>query len=511
MYPLFASTIFADIASKQPNKKALIWDAENYTSYLELDQTSNQIANFLLARGIKKGDRICLILDKYPITYCILLACIKIGAPYFNVDPFNPVSRTLFMLEKCTPKVIFSKTENGFGEWDNLLIKINENNSFEQFQNFEKNKIVTPSILTGNDPIYIMFTSGSTGFPKGVTISHSNIFNFIRWAKYQYNITDEDTFTNVNPLYFDNSVFDIYSSLFNGAALIPFDSETIKDAAKTLKKVDECGATIFFSVPSFLIFFQTLKQVSTTSFSKVRKIIFGGEGYPKPKLKELFDLVAPRIQLVNVYGPTECTCICSSYDVSISDFTNMDGYTAIGSLIPNFSFTLLNEENKAVENDQIGELCLGGPCVGLGYFNNTDLSAKAFIENPDNNLYHDRIYKTGDLMRLSSVDNKLYFVGRKDSQIKHQGYRIELGEIEHALCRVKGVIEAVVLHTTKSGLSSIIGIISSSEKFDTTELKKLLALEIPKYMIPSKIISLETLPKNANGKIDRNLLKIQYC
>ncbi len=511
MYPFFAPDIFADIVLMHPNRRALVWDATNYTSYLELDHTSNQVANFLIKKGVKKGDRVCLMLDKYPVTYSIILACLKIGVPYFNVDPSNPVSRTLYMLEKCSPKIIFSIEENGFGEWDNLIFKINKDDGFKSFETFNKNKLFSKPELTGNDPAYIMFTSGSTGFPKGVTISHSNIYNFINWAKWQYDITENDVFTNVNPLYFDNSVFDIYASLFNGAALIPFDSATIKDAAKTLTRIDKCEATIYFSVPSFLVFFQTLKQLTPNSFPKVRKIIFGGEGYPKPKLKELFDLLSHRVQLVNVYGPTECTCICSSYDVTISDFENMDGYTAIGSLIPNFSFVILNDENQKVGTDQIGELCLCGPCVGLGYFNSSELTENAFIQNPENHLYRDSIYKTGDLVKLSSADNKIYFAGRRDSQIKHQGYRIELGEIEHALGRIKDIDEAVALHTTKSGLSTLIGIVATSKPINESEIKKKLALEIPKYMIPSKIIFMEILPKNPNGKIDRNLLKTNYC
>lgn len=509
-YPYFAPHIFTDIAAAQPGNKALVWSPNESTLFSELENSSNQIANFLLSKGIKHGDRVCLILDKYSVTYSIIIACLKIGAPYFNVDPANPIERTKYMLDKCQPKIIFSIKKLDIEEWDKNNMIINANDAY-WYSSFEKISPLKNIQLSGNDPAYIMFTSGSTGFPKGVTISHSNLAYFIDWAKWQYDITSSDISTNVNPLYFDNSVFDIYSSLFNGAALIPFNAETIKDPIATLKKVDECNATLFFSVPSLLILFQTLKQVNANSFAHTRKIIFGGEGYPKPKLKQLFDLLSPRVQLVNVYGPTECTCICSSYDISAADFEDMTGYPPIGFLIPNFSFVVADDNTKSVGYDQIGELCLGGPCVGLGYFNNADLTEKAFVQNGENNFYHDRLYKTGDLVKLNAKDNKIYFVGRKDSQIKHQGYRIELGEIEHALSKIKNVNEAVALHANKSGISTLIGVIASAGKPEENELKKELAKLIPNYMIPAKIICMESLPKNANGKIDRNLLKETYC
>jgi D-alanine--poly(phosphoribitol) ligase subunit 1 len=509
-YPYFAPHIFSDIVSRQPNNKALVWSTSEHTSFESLDKASNSIANYLLSKGVNKGDRVCLILDKYEVTYSLIIACLKIGAPYFNVDPANPIARTQYMLEKCDPKIIFSSKKLEIAQWEsrNMVVPSGDNSWYAPFSNNKTDKNIS---LSGNDPAYIMFTSGSTGFPKGVTISHSNLAYFIDWAKWEYDITPQDVSTNVNPLYFDNSVFDIYSSLFNGGALIPFNAETIKDPIATLKKVNECGATLFFSVPSLLILFQTLKQVTSSSFSNTRKIIFGGEGYPKPKLKQLYDLLSPRVQLVNVYGPTECTCICSSYNITGDDFTDMTGYPPIGSLIPNFSFIVADENTRSVGYDTIGELCLGGPCVGLGYFNNPDLTEKAFVQNGENNLFHDRLYKTGDLVKHSKADNKIYFVGRKDSQIKHQGYRIELGEIEHALSKIKNVNEAVALHTNKSGLSMLIGIIASTIKPDETEFKKELAKYIPNYMVPSRIICMESLPKNQNGKIDRNLLKETYC
>ena len=167
--------------------------------------------------------------------------------------------------------------------------------------------------ILGTDAAYIMFTSGSTGFPKGAVMSHANLLNFVQWARTEFSITPDDIFTNVNPLFFDNSVFDFYASIMNGASLVPFDAATMRDPYQVLQRIDDLRCTIYFSVPSLLIYFQTLKMITPASFARVRSVIFGGEGYPKTKLKDLFDCLSPRVELINVYGPTECTCICSAY------------------------------------------------------------------------------------------------------------------------------------------------------------------------------------------------------
>ena len=159
--------------------------------------------------------------------------------------------------------------------------------------------------VVGTDAAYIMFTSGSTGIPKGAVMSHANLLNFIAWARTEFSVTTDDIFTSVNPLFFDNSVFDFYASVMNGASLVPFDAATMKDPYKVLRRIDELRCTIYFSVPSLLVYFQTLKMMTSSAFSHVRTIIFGGEGYPKIKPKELFQALHSRAELVNVYGPTE--------------------------------------------------------------------------------------------------------------------------------------------------------------------------------------------------------------
>ena len=235
----------------------------------------------------------------------------------------------------------------------------------------------------------------------------------------------------------------------------------------------------------------------------LNQIIFGGEGYPKAKLKNLFDLYGGRINLINVYGPTECTCICSSYKMSKSDFDDLQGFPPLGKLIENFSYSILDKNNEKVGDNQYGELCLLGPNVGKGYFNDRERTHYNFIQNPLNQQYIETVYKTGDLVKYDPQDKKLHIGGRIDNQIKHMGYRIELEEVETALSRLDYIVQAAVVHGTRKGLSKMVAAYCSrfpvKEKIIRKELKQI----IPDYMIPSAFYPLDELPKNANGKIDR--------
>jgi D-alanine--poly(phosphoribitol) ligase subunit 1 len=480
-------------------------------TYGELDQLSDRVALFLREKGVRKGDRVCIRLDKCTFTYSLILACLKTGAAYFVVDPSNPYVRAAHILDKCQPKLVFSAKETPLDLSKYRVLVVDRENQFAALAGREDGVFEPETNIVGTDPAYIMFTSGSTGFPKGAVMSHANLLNFIQWAGWEFSVKPEDVFTNVNPLYFDNSVFDFYASIMNGASLAPFDAAAMRDPYGVLRRIDELKCTIYFSVPSLLIYFQTLKMITPAAFAHVRMVIFGGEGYPKTKLKELYDCLHPRAELVNVYGPTECTCICSAYRVTAVDFEDLDGYPPLGGPIPNFSFAILTDQNKAAAPDEVGELCLGGPCVGLGYFNDPELTEDAFRQNPLNSYYHERTYRTGDLVRLSTEDGKVHFVGRKDSQIKHQGYRIELGEIEHALCRIPGVDEAVAIQTARDGVSQIVAVVASRNGLTSAAIRKEVSSIVPAYMVPGRIDVLERLPKNDNGKIDRNLLKTRYC
>ncbi|MBA3960805.1 MAG: amino acid adenylation domain-containing protein [Chthoniobacterales bacterium] len=510
VYPHNVYDLFRKVIEAGPDHAALVWSEREVVTFGELDRLSSKIASYLQQEGIHKGDRICLRLEKCTLTYALIVACLKLGAPYFVVDPSNPVARVFHMLGKCKPSLVFSAMETPLDLPGYRVVVVDQKDQFGAIQDFRDDSLEANTEVVGTDAAYIMFTSGSTGFPKGAVMSHANLLNFVQWAKAEFSVTTNDIFTNVNPLFFDNSVFDFYASIMNGASLVPFDAATMRDPYAVLQRIDELRCTIYFSVPSLLIYFQTLKTITPTSFAHVRSIIFGGEGYPKVKLKDLFDSLSPRVELVNVYGPTECTCICSAYRISAADFKTLAGYPPLGGPIANFSFTILNEAGEPAAPDEAGELLLGGPCVGLGYFDETELTENAFRQNPLRKKYHERVYATGDLVLRAKDDGKVHFVGRKDSQIKHQGYRIELEEIEHALRRIAGIDEAVALHYQKDGFSTIVAIVASQRGLETGAVRQEVSATLPAYMVPSRIELLERLPKNANGKIDRTLLKSTY-
>jgi amino acid adenylation domain-containing protein len=504
--PVDAAQIFAAVARHHASRPALVWSRSAATSYGQLDAISNRLARLLLARGVGKRDPVAICRDKDLLAYAAAIASLKIGAPYFFLDPANPAPRTRAMLNRCMPRAAVvdpAVDPVGIVASGAAVVQGDAGRLQADLASYSGEPIELPWTITGSDPAYIMFTSGSTGTPKGVTISHANVINFIGWTGEQFATTPDDVFTNVNPLFFDNSVFDIYASLFNGAALAPFPAAVMRDAKAIVSRIDDLGCTIYFSVPSLLVYLQTMKLIARPAFPSLRTIVFGGEGYPKPMLARLFDAVGDRIALYNVYGPTECTCICSAYRVTGADFGGDNGLAPLGTMTRNFSWAIVDEQNQETRSGEVGELILGGPCVGLGYYNDPAQTAAAFVQNPLHEKFFDRVYKTGDLVRYEPSDGKIRFVGRADSQIKHQGYRIELGEIEHALVSIDGVDEAAAVYVTGGAAPRIVGVVASTGDLAPAGVKKAVAEQLPKFMVPDRIVVVGRLLKSPNGKIDR--------
>ena len=505
---------FETIVKDNKTEKAIKFDLHSDISYSELNSKANQLARYFISIGINKNDVVAISGIKRFETYICIIACLKLGAIYSVFDYNSPLDRLIKIFDKCKPKVIFSELEliqiltKNYSDnpiyVDNNRIKISKN--IEKYTTINLSETKT---ITASNPAYIMFTSGSTGTPKGVLISHSSVLNMISWSLKTFNFDRYDNLTNVNPLYFDNSVFDLYSALFSGASLVPFSKEDLSQPLTLINKVDELKCTSWFSVPSLLIYLDTVKVLNKNNLTHLKKIIFGGEAYPKPKLKNLFNIYYKRLDFYNVYGPTEGTCICSNYKISTSDFTNLEGLPPLGKLNENFSFLILNEQLRKVKDGEVGELCLLGPNIALGYYNDWDRSKQVFLQNPLNSSFSELIYKTGDLVRFDCSDENIYFVARKDNQIKHMGYRIELDEIEHALSLTENISESAVIQTKVTGMSQIIAFISlvSGCELSSNQIKLDLKKILPAYMIPNKIVFLDMLPKNANGKIDRKELR----
>ena len=511
MYVYNLGQAFKEIAKAGCDKPAILFCDDASITFGELDVLSDKIANFLLGKKLGKNDVVAIQNDKTAFGFAAMLACLKIGAIYTNFDFSNPKERLEKIFITADPKMVLTDrkiTEDVLSLCQERYIDYSDfsDDVFLSMITSQKSEI-SESILnnvTGDNPAYIMFTSGSTGVPKGVVIKHSSILNFVKWAEDTYSFSDDDILTNVNPIYFDNSVFDFYCSLFNGLTFVAFNKEVIAQPKKMLEIIDEKGCTFWFSVPSFLIYLMNIKLLSKDTFKTIKTISFGGEGYPKEALKKLYDLYSDRIKLFNVYGPTEGTCICSSYHIKDGDFAEEDRLITLGSIADNFDYIILDDDGNV---SSIGELCLMGEQLALGYYNDIERTETSFVLNPHNNKYKQLMYKTGDI--VEEKNGRLYFRGRADNQIKHMGYRIELEEIEASLIKIPYIKQCAVIHgKTDNGFSRIVAYVATNmekdEKIVRGELKKYL----PDYMIPNVFEFVEELPKNANGKVDKVHLKI---
>lgn len=501
--------LFEDVASSHTKRVSLHYSDQQY-SYDELTKWVERLAFLLLTKGAERGDVIAIANNKHPLSYALMLAAIRLGIAYVNIDTASPTARNSHILKMSGATLLFYDDVNNAQAMEDLarinycqLIKLDSNllpTISEQDRDHQQQLMQQ---VDGASIAYIMFTSGSTGIPKGVAVTHQNLLHFIYWGQEYFKITSEDNFANLSPMYFDNSVFDFYIGLFSGASLTPISRELMNNPYELVAHVGKMTCSIWFSVPSLLIYLMSMKAMTSVLLPTLRHIIFGGEGYPKPELKKLFDLFYQQSTLTNVYGPTECTCICSAYPLTLDDFSEMNGLPPLGSLNPNFDYRITDEQDQDADE---GELCLIGPNVAAGYFNDLERSAASFIALTEPSRFMKRMYRTGDLVK--KINSTLHFIGRKDNQIKHMGYRIELEEIEHALIKIPHIIQAAVLYQrTNTAYGKLISFVAThadiDEKFILAELAKVL----PSYMLPARVAITTDLPKNPNGKVDR--IKLQ--
>ena len=386
---------FYEIVSNNKNNAALCYE-DKIITYQELNELSNKIANYFLSSGIKSNDVVGILNTKDVLGYASMFACLKIGAIYTNIDEENPSKRLEKILNVCKPKLLVSDHapyESIINTTQNMNIDlINMKSNTLYLEQDDENLKLTQNIPSSN-PAYIMFTSGSTGTPKGVLISHANILSFLQWSIDRYEITHKDRFLQVSPIYFDNSVFDFYTALFSGASLVPVSKEISKNPFELVKLCDRMKCSIWFSVPSLFVYLLSMRVLNKENLKYIRVFTFGGEGFPKGELKKLYSLYSDRAKFVNVYGPTEATCICSSYDITPKEFDDMNSLASLGRINKNFNYIIVDKEMKEVESNMKGELCLIGSNVGLGYYNDKNRTKESFIQNRSNIMY-----KTGDIV-----------------------------------------------------------------------------------------------------------------
>lgn len=488
------------VCASQSSQPALVYAADNIVSFGQLNAIANALAGFLARDGRQKGDVVAIGHEKTRYAYAAMLACLKLGLPYVILDSASPAERLARIMATARPVLLLYDQPDYAANLTELGCP-----AFLLSQDFvESLPDYDPADLTaavdGETIAYIMFTSGSTGNPKGVAVPHGNVLRFLAWGRERFALGAGRILAQPSPMYFDNSVMDFYSGLFNGAALAPIGRKLLNSPYELVAQIAACQCDFWFSVPSLLIYLITMKALAPANLPKIRAFAFGGEGYPKPELKKLYDLFASQAVLTNVYGPTECTCICSAHDLGAADFKDLAGLPTLGKLNPDFDFEIAEPDEQGT-----GELILFGPQVAAGYYNDPERTGQAFGICEDARRYHKRFYRTGDLVSLRN--GYFYFHGRKDNQIKHLGYRIELEEIEHALMRLAGISRAAVIYQRQNtAFGKILAYVAYEGAADSQELLHQLQRHLPAYMIPSRLTIMAELPKNANGKVDKRAL-----
>lgn len=501
MYIFNLGQAFQKICEQHGDKTAIIFDGQDRVTFCELNSLSNRMANLLRRNGLNKLDVVAIQNRKSALGFGMMLACLKLGIIYTNFDYTNPVERIRKIFETASPKLVFadqrnSEIESLCKELQLTYFAVDKKEGFLELEESLDEKLVAS--VSGSNPAYIMFTSGSTGVPKGVLISQRSLLNFISWGRETYHLSTDDIMTNVNPIYFDNSVFDFYCSVFNGITMAAFSKDIVEKPKEMLQIIHDTKCTFWFSVPSMLIYLTNLKLLTKETLEYIRIFSFGGEGYPKELLRKLYAIYGDTADFYNVYGPTEGTCICSAYQIQKEDM-EADGLAPLGEIAPNFDYVILDESDRLVD---CGELCLMGDQLALGYYNDAERTERSFVQYTGILPYYSRMYRTGDLVEVR--DGKLYFVGRVDNQIKHMGYRIELEEIEHALIKIRGVKQCAVIHTvSRNNMSKLVAYIATDMKMEDSWVRQELRKYLPGYMIPNKFEYVDELPKNANGKVDR--------
>lgn len=421
------------------------------------------------------------------------------GCFYVLINPELPMDRINNIINILEPKIVITNEENksrAFSLFNNVEIY-----QIEELMNGTINEMKLLNIRNkqiDTDPMYANFTSGSTGIPKGVLVSHRSVINFIDCFTATFNFTSDDRIANQAPFDFDVSIKDIFTAVKTGANLIIVPKKLFSLPAQLLDYLCEHKPTVLIWAVSALCLITTFHGLDYKVPETVEKILFSGEVMPQKHLKEWMKHL-PNAMFVNLYGPTEITCNCT-YHIVEKDREYNNGLP-IGKSFDNEEVILLDETDKLVCTDNsIGEICVRGTALALGYYNNRDETNKRFVQNPTNNLYIDMIYRTGDLGYY--LDGELYFAGRKDFQIKYLGHRIEIEEIENIMCNVEGVTRAICSFDfeKKKLYAFYIGFL------DKKQLREQLTSKLPAYMIPTKLVKIDDFPLNKNGKVDRKEL-----
>ena len=488
-----------ETAKRSPQKIAIL-EQNSRITFSALEKFAKAVATTIIKTGLS-GQSVITFLPKSINCVAAFAGIVYSGNFYTPIDVSMPEARINKIINVLNPACVITN-----GKFSAIIKRTDFHGKIIMIEDIDKTEIDEIAIRAirqntiATDPVYILFTSGSTGEPKGVIINHRNIIDYIDWAVDACHIDEHTIMGNQSPFHFDISTQDIYSCFKTSATLAIIPESYFMFPVKALEFIREHNINYLYWVPSAFINVSMKDALDKVDISCVKRIIFGGEVMPVKHLKKWQESI-PGLLAMNVYGPTEATVNITYYPID-REFGENE-LLPLGYPCGNTGLLILDDRNKRItEPLKKGELCVRGSCLSPGYWNNKEKTRKAFVQNPLNKFYQETIYRTGDLVHYNER-YELVFDGRKDFQIKHMGYRIELGEIETAAMSFPDIPICCCLYDDKE--KQIVLFVTG--QIDSRKLIKDMKQVIPRYMLPNRIVSIETMPLNQSGKIDRVKLK----
>ena len=493
--------LFEETADKYPHKIAVI-DKDRDITFCDLRDKAMTLAQKIINGGIGQNKPVAVFLDKSIESVFANLGIIYSGNFYMNLDIKTPAERISNILKLVEPYYIISTSKQiksiaGIIPEAIRVILLDEEDWEEEVD--KKAILGKLSTIIDTDPSCIINTSGSTGTPKGVVLNHKSFFDFIEWALDTFKFDENLVMGSLSPLVFDIYSFELCMLMAKASTLVVLPSNLAAFPAKILDLLEQHKVNFLFWVPTIMVNIANMDLLSTYKLEHLKTVWFAGEVFPTKQFNYWHHHL-PQVTFANLYGPIEITLDCTYYivDKNIPDEQPLP----IGIPCRNTDILILDGDDKAVKEPyKEGELCVRGTSLAMGYYNNPEKTAAAFVQNPLNKSYPELIYRTGDIVCYDE-DGLIMFKGRKDNIVKHLGYRTDLGEIEHVIINTLKLVKngCVVYHQAAKEITLIY---EAEQEIPASDFRKKIGQALPKYMIPTVYRHVDLLQRNTNGKIDR--------
>ena len=511
-----------DWAERRPDAPAVEFEDETIT-YGELHRRSSALAAALLDRGLPRGARVALWLRKSVESIVAVHGILKAGAAYVPIDPSAPLDRVGRVLSDCAVSAVVAPDDQA--EWllehpdaaafaDRIVVVTADGGpgtdaKVVRWQEaLDQAPLADPPVTGPDDPAFVLYTSGSKGMPKGVTLSHRNARAFVDWAAGEFGMSPADRVASHAPLHFDLSVLDVFATCRAGGCVVLIPEGYAGLGGALNRFVADRRVTVWYSVPNALTRMLAAKNHELLAGSSLRVVLFAGETFPIDRLRRLRELLPP-VELYNLYGPTE-TNVCTFHRVRDADVApERNEPVPIGRPCPYATAFLLGADGRPVpaEPGSYGELCVSGDSVMLGYWNDADLTQAKTVTFAGAGGVPVNAYRTGDQVRLDD-DLSYVFCGREDDMVKIRGHRVELGEIESVLSGADNVAEVACVAVADGKGEKYVEayLVPESLPCDEAQVRRHCGTALPRYMIPERFHIVAELPRSGTGKIDRRSL-----